>query len=78
MAVIKSFRVVEPKGKRHPTEVDANIRVFGAPDRAPIVQIDTFGSDDRKMHGKQSQTIQLDEKAARQLFKILRDSFGFE
>ncbi|MCC0003149.1 MAG: hypothetical protein H6871_09340 [Methylobacteriaceae bacterium] len=78
MAVIKSFRAVEPKGKRHPTEVDANIRVFGASDRAPILQIDTFGSADRQMQGKQSQTIQLDERAARQLFGILRDSFGFK
>ncbi len=78
MALIKSFSVVEPKGKRHPTQVDANIRVFGASDRAPIVQIDTFGSAERQMHGKQSQTIQLDERAARQLFVILRDTYGFK
>ena len=78
MALIKSFRIVEPKGKLHPTMVEADVRVFGAADRAPILQIDTFGSADRQLQGKQSQTIQLDEKAARQLFGILRESFGFK
>ena len=78
MALITSFQVVEPKGKLHPTKAEANIRVFGASDRAPILQIDTFGSANRQMQGKQSQTIQMDERAARQLFGILRDSFGFK
>jgi hypothetical protein len=40
-----------------------------------ILQLDTYGSAERKLQGKTSQSIQLDEKAARQLAEILDRAF---
>jgi hypothetical protein len=39
------------------------------------IQLDTFGSAKRKCVGKVSQSIQLDEAAAKQLMHLLRDAF---
>lgn len=39
------------------------------------VQLDTFGSARRKCVGKASQSIQLDEAAAKQLMDLLRAAF---
>jgi hypothetical protein len=41
-----------------------------------FVRIQTFGSEDRENHGKQSQNIQLNRKAAEELVRLLRDSFN--
>ncbi|TYR31145.1 methionyl-tRNA formyltransferase [Mesorhizobium microcysteis] len=43
-----------------------------------LIQIDTMGSRDRKIPGKVSQSIQLDEHSARQLFEIMKDHFRFK
>jgi hypothetical protein len=43
----------------------------------PIVQIDTYGSEDRKIPGKQSQTLQLGKEAAFELYKILKETYSF-
>lgn len=40
------------------------------------LQLDTYGSTERKFPGKTSQTIQLDESAARALYGVLRGVFG--
>lgn len=40
-------------------------------------QIDTYGSDERAMPEKVSQSIQLDEEAARTLHDILKREFDF-
>ena len=40
-----------------------------------ILQLDTYGSAERKLQGKVSQSIQLDEKAARELAEILHRVF---
>ncbi len=40
------------------------------------VRLQTFGSDDRKVKGKQSQVIHLDENTAKQLVEYLKNSFG--
>jgi hypothetical protein len=42
-----------------------------------FIQIDSHGSSKREMPGKVSQTFQLDEKAARGLFDILKETFNF-
>lgn len=41
------------------------------------MQIDSYGRAVREMPGKKSQSIQLDERSARELFKILADFFHF-
>ena len=40
-----------------------------------ILQLETYGSPDRKVPGKISQSIQLDEAGARELVRILRSAF---
>ncbi|MBC7150405.1 MAG: methionyl-tRNA formyltransferase [Rhizobium sp.] len=57
-------------------EIGATYSVFGIDDKR-IVQIDTYGSVDREIPGKKSQTIQLDREGAENLFLILKNEFGF-
>jgi len=76
MAIIRDIETIwDARGTAHPTFVDAKIRVISTSGDFPLVQIDTFGSSDRKFEGKLSQTIQLDEKAARQLVAVLTKAF---
>jgi len=58
-------------------EVEASYSVFAWDDRR-LLQIDTYVRADRELPGKKSQTIQIDRDAAEQLFRILRDGFGFK
>ncbi|NYD80941.1 methionyl-tRNA formyltransferase [Brucella intermedia] len=46
-------------------------------DGRKLFQLSTFGRSSREMPGKLSQTIQLDENAAKQLYDILKATFGF-
>jgi hypothetical protein len=57
-------------------EVEATYSVFAWDDRT-LLQIDTYGRADREIPGKKSQTIQIDEAAAHELFDILKTHFGF-
>lgn len=41
------------------------------------VQIDTYGRSDREVPGKISQSIQLDEEAARFLYELLKSEYNF-
>jgi hypothetical protein len=47
-------------------------------DGRKLLQIDTSGRHTRENPGKTSQSIQLDETSARQLFDVLADHFGFK
>ncbi|MUZ74230.1 methionyl-tRNA formyltransferase [Agrobacterium vitis] len=58
-------------------DVSATYSVFGQDERL-VLQIDTYGSLERKIPGKKSQTIQFDRNSAEQLFKILKDEFLFK
>ncbi|MCB4767815.1 hypothetical protein LGR54_04295 [Ancylobacter sp. Lp-2] len=78
MAWIKSVSRVESKGRLQPTQVVAVVKVFETDNSTPIVQIDTHGSDDREIPGKLSQTIQLGEETAKQLFDIFKETYGFK
>jgi hypothetical protein len=75
MAVIQGFfeNTVE-RATRHGTQVQCGWSIVDTPD-GPLVQLDTFGSKDRKFIGKKSQTIQLDSEAASEIVKILRRAF---
>ena len=78
MAVIKSFK----SGQRdrivlHPTQVVATV-YSQETDGRRILQIDTHGSDHRDIPDKVSQTIQLDETSALELFNILKKDFGLQ
>ncbi len=75
MAVISSFELDDREFKGlHPTEVAAKY-LIAERDGKKVLQINTYGSSDRQIPGKLSQTIQVDQKAAEQLFEILKREF---
>ena len=42
-----------------------------------VLQLNSYGSEGRQNPGSVSQTLQFDERSARQLFDVLREEFGF-
>ncbi len=78
MAWIASIERKEGRGKLQPTQVTAYVKVFQTDDRNSIIQIDTYGSSDREMPNKQSQTLQLGREAAKQLYDLLSETYNFQ
>jgi hypothetical protein len=77
MAWITHFEPKEGTGRIQPSQVVGLVKVFSL-EGGHVVQIDTQGSRDRENPGKQSQTIQIGREAGRELFDILKHTFGFE
>ena len=59
----------------HPTQVVCKVIVAEC-DGTHLVQLNTYGSNDRQVPGKLSQTLQFDETSGRQLRDILIREFG--
>jgi hypothetical protein len=76
MALIKSFEEKRMDRNSIHDAIDATYTTFERDGRR-FMQIDSYGRAVREMPGKKSQSIQLDEKSARELFKILEDFFHF-
>ena len=75
MALIRSFEIKTlQRGSLHPTRVDCEWSMFEWDGRR-LLQLDTYGSDARKDKGTVSQTLQLDEAAARELLRVVRRAF---
>jgi hypothetical protein len=75
MAVITTFRKApHTTGAAQPTRVECVWKAFDVAG-SRILQLDTFGSAERKNPGKQSQTLQLNRRAAQTLMDILRQAF---
>lgn len=72
MALIDSFFPDKRYCQRHRTSVECGWQIVHD-DRGRLLQLATFGSEDRASAKKVSQTVQLDERAARELLRILRD-----
>lgn len=75
MALITKFEE-RPTGnpRLHPTEVTCGYCWFDLNDQK-VLQLTTYGSEHRQDVGSSSQTIQLDEKNARQLRKLIEQAF---
>ena len=76
MALIKKLQSKEPSRVSVHKPIEATYFVADANDER-VLQIDTYGSSDRKIPGKTSQSVQFDEESARELFEILRREFKF-
>ncbi|MEV5004161.1 hypothetical protein [Streptomyces sp. NPDC055692] len=74
MALIKEFQSVSSDAQRLHGPVACGHRTFTVDGRR-ILQLDTYGSSERKILDKISQSIQLDADSARELLKIIEDSF---
>ena len=59
-------------------EVDGTYTTFQCGGGKHYFQIDTYGSPERKLKGKKSQTIQLDDGAARNLIWLLKAEFPID
>jgi hypothetical protein len=75
MALITSIGLItKERQKLHgPTRCDAS--TFQTDDGKTVLQLDTYGSEDREFTDKVSQSIQFDEAAAAQLLQLIRDTF---
>jgi len=76
MALIARFDEVTAERQVVHEPVECGWRAFTA-EGERILQLDTYGSAERKLQGKVSQSIQLDEKAARELAEILTQTFPY-
>lgn len=75
MARVAAFvSSVHERERLHETKVECVWHTFTARGET-ILQLDTYGSDERQIPGKVSQTLQLDRETASSLVRILRDVF---
>jgi hypothetical protein len=76
MALVE--KLVRASRERHHVHgsTDCRVSVFTADDGRRYVQLDTFGSRDRKIRGKVSQSLQFGASAARELIAILEREFS--
>jgi hypothetical protein len=74
MALIRTFRRRLMDRNALHDEIEATYTVFER-DGRKVLQVDTYGRRTREMPGKKSQTIQLDERGARNLYDILKAEF---
>ncbi len=77
MALINSKRLekIEKEKYRVHKEVEATYSIFEE-DNKRYYQIDTYGSDDRKMTGKISQSIQMSETTLKSIIKQMGIEYG--
>lgn len=75
MALIKSFEEVEKQYPEIHRPVKCGYCSFIGSDDRRYLLLETYGTEDRQMPEKISQSIQLDEEGARQLMDIIRREF---
>lgn len=76
MALVRKLEKLGLHVEKVHGEVNCTYTAFRAADGNSYFQIDTYGSPERKLKGKKSQTIQLDEGAAKELISLLRTEFS--
>lgn len=75
MAVVRSVSLNAPSTRRHPTEVDLEIRKVLTASGETFIQLTSFGSDVRISEPKPSQTLQFDLDGARALLEEVKRTF---
>ncbi|MCC5971009.1 MAG: hypothetical protein JJU15_13770 [Pararhodobacter sp.] len=60
----------------HPTQVECRYLIAESNGKK-VLQLNTYGSADREIPDKLSQTLQFDERGAADLFSLLEREFGF-
>lgn len=74
MALLRELTPLSKDRHRVHGEVDCGYSVFHAEGRK-YLQLDTYGSADRQIPGKTSQSIQLNEESAGALVQLLKQVF---
>ena len=75
MALIQHLEQKTPETKSVHRTVEASYFIVTDAEGNKYLQIETYGSADRKIKGKTSQAIQFDKESASQLFDILKQEF---
>lgn len=73
MARLRTLTKVSMDHRKH-TEVDAEWAIVQGDDGV-LFQVNTFGSDSRKLKRQMSQSVQVDRAMAAELIKALRQTF---
>jgi hypothetical protein len=76
MAIVRNFNQTAAHGGPHPTEADAQWSIVTTPTGEKLLQISTFGSDNRASQPKVSQTLQFDRSVAVRLIEAIEATFG--
>jgi hypothetical protein len=77
MGLVRRFENKDLQTKKIHGEVVCTYTSFTADDGIKYFQMDTYGSQMRKLKGKNSQTIHMDEQVARELHDLLEKEFSF-
>lgn len=75
MAFIQKFEQVSSDKNALHRPVTCGWRFFST-EAGAILQLDTYGTVDRQIPNKVSQSIQLDRRGAQVLLGLIRDTFG--
>ena len=70
MALVTTLRPQKLERDSTHNEVECTYTIIES-DEGRFLQIDTYGSENRQIKGKKSQSIRFDEKAIKQLKEIL-------
>jgi len=74
MALIRTFKQRTDANVGYRSEVECGWTAGSVAGR-PVLHLETYGSSQRAIPGKVSQSLELDEDAARELLAILRRTF---
>jgi hypothetical protein len=74
MALIRAFARFDHQKPRVHGEVECGYAMFEEDGRR-YLQLDTYGSPDRQIPGKTSQSVQLDATGARRLLDVILEAF---
>lgn len=77
MTRIRSLKPGLQSVRPHPTSTDCYYQLVQESETSVLLHLSTFGSEERAISGKSSQSIQIDECVARQLVDILTQTFNF-
>jgi hypothetical protein len=75
MARVRSLAQGNQTIRQHDSDVDCFYNVLLQPDGSRLLHLSTFGSDSRQSKPKSSQSIQIDERIAVDLMRLLRATF---
>lgn len=75
MAIVRSLERANLGHRSSHTEVDATFTVVSDDSGEKMLQVDTYGSADRAVPGKKSQSIRFAPEAIAQLKIILQSEF---
>jgi hypothetical protein len=74
MAIVRRLeRVTLDRDAKHSEVKDCTYSIFQGEDGSKSLQIDTYGSAERQIPGKKSQSIRFSPEAIKQLRKILSE-----